>query len=757
MLTENILRNVADLTLPTPSGSKPFIPWVLGTSAALVIVLMLGISKQYSASVQEPYSLESNSEIAVEIIETSIVQNVIAKGVATKQQINPKIRNSSIVDRNGKGAKMNNDSQNSYSHWGLPEYSKLRLGKGKTNDIEFTDDGSQFAVATSIGIWIYDAKTGKELSLLQNPVHEIRAIALSPDSKIIAAASSSRSKGEIQFWDVTTQKLLTAIEVEQGISNLFFSEDGTKLASTGSFGGIEIWDISNILKPEVVRQVRLEQIESWDQQQLAELSPDMRLLAITKPDWKHKYFPINLYDAVNGELIHSFTWHTRRIKSIAFSPDSKFLISGDEYETIRLWNTETGKSVSELHWQRGSSTFSLAFSRNGEYLASGHRDGIKLWRKSNKTEKDDAIIGDYCQYQQITNHKDYVYKFAFSPDENSLLSASKDGTIRAWDTTTGEERFVCIEHIEGINSLVLSKTGDTLTTLNHPYNPPGEFQIRRWDIEAGELLSTEILKPGYLSGIANSLDNKMVVMHDVGGKCVLRNMETDSLDLISRFSLEGYPRSGVNVRLTFSKDSTMLAAGGEDGSVHVWKINVNNQSFIGRLSSGFKKIQLMFKVNGHSDYTWTLAFSPDGQTLATGGKDKVIHLWNVSDGNLRFTLTGHESRVDSLAFSPDGKTLASGSGKLYLWDVETGKELNRIHGERRLSIDTLIYSPDGNTIIMGGSDGINLYDTRSDQISNLHLGSTDTLKFSGDGKTLMSVEGSGSVLFWDWDEIVPIP
>ena len=652
---------------------------------------------------------------------------------------------------------MNNDSQNNYSRWGLPGSSKLRLGKGSTNDIEFSADGSQFAVATPTGIWIYDAETGKELSLLQNPGHGIRAIAFSPDSKIIAAASSNRLEGEIQFWDVNTQKLLTTIEAQQGITTFFYSDDGTKLASTGSFGRVEIWDISNTLKPEVIRQVRLEQIENWGQRQLAELSPDLRFLAITKPDWKHKYFPIYLYDAVNGKLIHSFTWHTRNIDSIAFSPDSKLLISGDEYETIRLWNTETGKSVSELHWQKGSSTLSLTFSRNGEFLVSGHYDGIRLWRKSNKTEKDDDTIGDYCQFQNIINHQDYVYKFAFSPDEKTLLSASKDGTIRAWDTTTGEERFVCKEHIEGINSLVLTKTGDTLTTLNRPINPLGVFQRRTWDTETGNLLSTDFMRSFRVITMGMSEDNKLFATHDIGGNCLLRNMETESLDVISKFSLEDVPRSCLNVSFAFSEDNTMLAAGGEDGSVHVWKINVNKQSFIGRLSSGFKKMQLMFKVDGHTEFIRTLAFSPDGKTLATGGRDKIIHLWNVSDGTIRATLIGHQSRLDVLVFSPDGKTLASGNQKLHLWNVETGVELKRIPSDRKIDIGSLLYSPDGNMIIMGGSDGINLYDTRSDLISNLHLGSTNTLKFSSDGKTLMSVEKSGSVLFWDWDEIAPIP
>lgn len=651
---------------------------------------------------------------------------------------------------------MNNDSQSKYSRWGLPEFSKLRLGKGRTNDIEFSDDGSQFAVATPTGIWIYDAKTGKELSLLQNPGHDISAIAFSPNSKIIAAASSNRLEGKIQFWDVNTQKLLTNIEAQQGITTLFFSDDGTQLASTGNYGRVGIWNISNTLKPEVIRKVRLEQIESWGQSQLAELSPDMRFLAITKPDWKHKYFPIYLYDAVNGKLIHSFTWHTRNIDSIAFSPDSKLLISGDEFETLRLWNTETGKSVSELHWQRRTSTLSLSFSRNGQFLASGHFHGIKLWRKSDKPEKDDEIIGNYRQSQHMISHQDYVYKFAFSPDESSLLSASKDGTIRAWDTTTGEERFVCKEHIEGINGLVQSKTNNTLTTFNRPVNPIGVLRRRIWDTKTGRLLSTDYRKGIRGITIGMSQNDKLLAVHDTGDKCVLLNIEKDSFDIISNFTLEGVTKSCLNVRFAFSQDSTMLAAGAENGSVHVWKINVRKQSLIGRLSSGFKKMQLKFKENAHSDYTWSLAFSPDGKTLATGGSDKVIRLWNVSDGTLLFTLVGHQYRVNTLVFSSDGKTLASGAEKLHLWDIEKGIELKRIPSDRKIRIDAMIYSPGGNIIIMGGSDGINLYDTRSGLISNLHIGSTNTLKFSADGKTLMSVENSGSVLFWDWDEIVPI-
>ncbi|MFM6621008.1 MAG: WD40 repeat domain-containing protein, partial [Dolichospermum sp.] len=81
-------------------------------------------------------------------------------------------------------------------------------------------------------------------------------------------------------------------------------------------------------------------------------------------------------------------------------------------------------------------------------------------------------------------------------------------------------------------------------------------------------------------------------------------------------------------------------------------------SIITNLSSG---ISLEKTLTGHSDWVWSLAYSPDGQTLASGSDDNTIKLWNARTGNLLQTLTGHSSSVRSVAYSPDGQTLANGS------------------------------------------------------------------------------------------------
>ena len=76
-------------------------------------------------------------------------------------------------------------------------------------------------------------------------------------------------------------------------------------------------------------------------------------------------------------------------------------------------------------------------------------------------------------------------------------------------------------------------------------------------------------------------------------------------------------------------------------------------------------------LTGHTDWVYTLAFSPNGKTIASGCIDATIHLWDAQTSKQKKTLTGHTSRVKSLTFSPDGKILVSGSedGSVLLWEI----------------------------------------------------------------------------------------
>ena len=115
----------------------------------------------------------------------------------------------------------------------------------------------------------------------------------------------------------------------------------------------------------------------------------------------------------------------------------------------------------------------------------------------------------------------------------------------------------------------------------------------------------------------------------------------------------------------------------------------------------------MQTLRGHTDYVLTVAFSPDGQTLASGSADGTVQIWDTRSGNIKHTLTAHTDWVNSVAFNPnsDGWTLASGGadGKIHLWDEKTGKQHTLI--AHKNSVESISFSPDGQTLSSGSADG----------------------------------------------------
>ncbi len=635
------------------------------------------------------------------------------------------------------------------------EGAKMRLGKGRINDIKFSPNGRQFAVSTSIGIWMYDAHTGDELSLiavLPGEGRDVTAMAFSSDGKTLA---SGELGGVGRLWDVTTGKPIVTFKEVPGprypdLRALVFSEDGTKFIGASWDNKIRVWELGENTKPPIILHIGGRQA-SWSTITLMQLSPNGNFLAIAEPSaqtWKNKNFPIKLWDATTGKQLDTLTGHTRWVKSIAFSTDSKTLVSGDEYETIRLWDTATGKLKATLNWKRGTATYALAFSPSGRFIASGHRDGVKLWDNTVKPKQQpDDAIGDHQHTLEIREHKDYVSKLAFSPDGKTLLTGSKDGTIQAWDTATGNHRFTCTGHLEGIKGLVFSQDGNTLISLNKPFNPRGIVQRHQWNTNTGQLLSTDFLTGSRgPTPMAISLDGKTVAARSSGGRCSLWDLTTTPPQVIDRFSLDGFPKDGLNVRMAFSVDGEMLATGGEDGLVHVWNL-IESQ-----------KIRHRFTVNGHNHWLRTLAFSPDGKMLASGDENRTLCLWRVADGTLLFTSTAHKAWVAAVAFSPDGKILASGGNEIFFWDTATGTQLRPNRRKLSAQISTLVFSPDGSTLVAGNWDGIlELWDVRTGGLLSTHTGHTrwiDVLKFSPDGKTLVSSSfWDGTILVWDWETL----
>jgi len=156
-------------------------------------------------------------------------------------------------------------------------------------------------------------------------------------------------------------------------------------------------------------------------------------------------------------------------------------------------------------------------------------------------------------------------------------------------------------------------------------------------------------------------------------------------------------------------------------------------------------------LQGHAKAVLSVAFSPDGKTLASASLDKTIKLWEVAAGKEQATLHGHSDWVVSVAFSPDGRTLASASDDhtVKLWDTVTGKERATL----RAAVMSVAFSPDGKTLASAGRDRtITLWEvaTGKDQaILGGHCDSVISVAFSPDGKTLASASHDKTVKLWD--------
>ncbi|MBP1682169.1 MAG: hypothetical protein H6Q35_2508 [Proteobacteria bacterium] len=366
--------------------------------------------------------------------------------------------------------------------------------------------------------------------------------------------------------------------------------------------------------------------------------------------------------------------------------------------------------------------------------------------------------------QLVVQSGHFAVSGAFSPDGKTVVSGGYDYTLKLWDVASGRELRSFVGHQGSVSSVAFSPDGRTVASGGGMVIfSSKDHTIKLWDVATGRELRTLAGHGGAVNGLAFSPDGKTLVSAGEGGESgFFKSSDKDDTiklwDVASGSELLTFSGHGDEAKsVAFSPDGKTVASG--NGSVKDRQRKSNSVS-LWDVATG-KEIATLA---GHDEDVVSVAFSPDGKRLVSGSNDKTIRLWDVATGKLLATLTGHAKKVTSVVFSADGKTVLSGSADqtLKLWDAAKGREIKTLTGHG-YAIESATFSPDGKSALSAGmafrngvetpTDVLLLWDVASGKRVRSFAGYGSPvyrLGLSPDGRSLASTAIDGKLTLWDF-------
>jgi WD40 repeat protein/tetratricopeptide (TPR) repeat protein len=567
-------------------------------------------------------------------------------------------------------------------------------------------------------------------------------------------ATGSR-RGEVRLW---TAGGLTLNRVWRAhgdiICGLTFSPDGRALASSGSWdGNVRLWDVAS--------GALLWSAKHPSQAYYMAFAPDGRILASTGYD-----AVVRLWERHSGLQLQALV-HPDPVCGVAWSPDGQLFATGDLKGCIRLWEVnkpEPAAGVQKLE-AHTNCVEGLAFSPDGRTLASGSWDGtVKLW---------DVASGQLRQ--TLTEYTDRVICVAWSPDGRILASAGRDPIIWLWDADLGNYRAALQGHTGGVYGMAFTPDSRNLLSGSE------DSTLRVWDMASARCIR---FVQGYAASLYDvdwSPDGSRLVS---GGSDALVTLYPVAGETTSRV-LRGH--QGFVIGVGWSSNGRWLASSEWNNAVRLWEVTSGDCFQVlhypdeagdyfdrlawspdgERLATGTYThgIQL-FKMEAQQPHwvgrhfpMWIrhVAWNPDGIQLAGGGADGAVYIWDTLEDMLFQRLVGHHSTITDVAWSPNGMLLASSSrdiegGELFVWDANRGERLYALEGHPSI-VYAVVWSSSEELLVSGDGDGtLRWWDIRQQEcirVREAHQGTIHSLRRSPDGSKLASCGDDGAIMLWD--------
>lgn len=463
------------------------------------------------------------------------------------------------------------------------------------------------------------------------------------------------------------------------------------------------------------------------------------------------YFSNNKFDAMMESLRAGRQWrqieHSQEMHTLK---DTEILISAALQQAVY------GVKERNRLEGHGDVVWGLSFSPDGQTIASSSVDKtVKLWRR------DGSLLATF------QGHSNSVACVAFSPDNKTIASASLDKTVNIWQTD-GTLLATLKGHTNSVTSVAFSPDGQTIASASR------DKTIKLWKTDGTLLQTIEQLAP--VNWLSFSRDGKIVAVASDDGTVKLWSSDGR---LIANFWHSQNRKPSKVYTVSFSPDGEKIASAGEDTTVKIWSIAALKYP-ARENSTPAHKGQLLATLRGHSKWVFGVSFSPDGQTLASGGADGTVKLWSLAgmgdkrptdasnikpETRLLRTFEGHADRVTQVSFSPDGKTLASASfdKTLRLWRLDD-VPLKTLDGHQN-RVQSVTFSPDGQKLASASTDKtIKLWSRTGVLLETLegHTQRVASVSFSPDGQLIASGSYDKTVKVWSLKEegmsnILPCP
>ena len=517
------------------------------------------------------------------------------------------------------------------------------------------------------------------------------------------------------------------------LGEVHFSPDGSQLAISTSIG---IW----FHDPQIGKVLELLPCPNITYPFPFAFSPDGNRIGIgirgkKKNASGSSRYSVEVCDTTTGEKKEMRLGHLHKVQAIAFSPDGNYIASvGGFNNTAHLWNAQTGKNIS-IRRMHPNGVNLVVFSLDGPTFATIGYD--------NAAYLSDGKTGNHKI--TLTGHTKQVSCVAYSPDSKIIATGSSDGTIRLWDATTGMHQTTLISEVGSVRALAYSPDGNIIVCGG------GNGNVRLWDTQTLKLKSTLTGHTERVKSVAYAPDGNTIATGSSDGTVRLWDAATGK----SKAILTGYMR--INAA-AYSPDGKTIVTGNQDGKVHFWDASTAalKNTFIG------DKDGIIFNIT----------YSPDGNTIAvvSSYNDRVL-LRDAKTGKHKATLKhfglidtiflllqNREYDIGPIAYSPDGNTIVTGGdyytiekGTVYLWDARTGIR-KRVIFKGPGAVRTVVFSKDGKRIIATGdwnnkirvwhaATGKELTPTLADAPSG-----SKRLLPSPDGTTTAQVSQNGTVL-----------